>query len=648
MPAETFFKKHFRSILLLCLLLILFTLVFFFWNEIFNIGTIILGQGDESTVRNYIQSKDTLFMLLFVFIQAVLVLITVLPSELFQVFTGIAYNFWLGVLICWAGVLSGSLFVFIFARHTKATFISERTKKQQTQLSEQFKKTNRHHIVLIILMYLLPGFTYGMISLIAATCTNLKWWQYLIITAMGAFFFIPLTVFFGNMIVTANPLSAIITACCIIVFVFIIMMNKNRLISFIFKQKKTLDEKLNTFKTRKPSEWLYSLIIPFYRRNYIKSKNVQFIYKYDVKSLKPPFLVLSSHPSRWDYAYVIFSMFPYKMNIIINRWYFQNRLLYPLLRLIGGIPKKLFSAELNPMKNIMNVIKNKGIIKLFPEGINTIYGASNPVIPAIAGLIKKLKIPVVSVQINGAFLTMPKWNYEAKHTGIVETNVDLLFTPEQIEQKTSEELLSDLNNKLAYNDYKWARENKIVFKAENRTRGLNHLLYICPNCKSQFKMAAEDNKIWCTECGNGAFLDNSFQLNKIKDTDSLPLDIAEWFKIQESILSGEVILEDFEIQEECTVKTFDKNGYKLYTKYEGYAVINKYGLRFTGKDIKTTEQVNFFCERAKLPMISNTLNKSFDFYLNNNYYEFILKDGIKAVKCSMAIHEIYKQFEGKE
>jgi len=424
-------------------------------------------------------------------------------------------------------------------------------------------------------------------------------------------------------------------------------LNKNRLKIFNFRQKKTLDKKLNIFKARKPSRLVYRTVIPSYKQKFIIKRNVHFNYLYDIKKLKPPFLVLSSHPSRWDYVYVVFAMLPYKMNIVLNRWFFHNRLLYPLLTLIGGIPKKLFTVELNPIKNIMEITKNKGIVNIFPEGINTIYGASNPVIPSIAGLVKKTKIPVVSVSINGAFLTMPKWNYAANHVGKIEVNVDLLFTPQQIEQKTTEELLSDINNKLAYNDYKWARENNITFKTEDRTKGLNHLLFICPNCKSQFKMAAQKNKIWCMECNNSAFLDSSFQLSKIKETDILPDDIAQWFKLQESILAEEILGDDFEIREKCTVKTFDKNNFKLHKKYKGEAIINKQGFKFTGIDIKTSKQTDFFCERIKLPMVSNTLNKSFDFYINNNYYEFVLEEGIKAVKCSMAIHQIYEQYERK-
>jgi len=312
---------------------------------------------------------------------------------------------------------------------------------------------------------------------------------------------------------------------------------------------------------------------------------------------------------------------------------------------MGGIPKKLFNKDIRAVKNIMTVIKQGGIINISPEGINTIYGASYPVIPATANLIKKLKVPVVSVGINGAFLTLPKWNYDADYTGRVDVHVDLLFSPEDIENKTTDEMVADMNKALAYNDYVWARENNVEYKAEERTKGLNHLLYWCPNCKSRYTLETGDNKIWCTECGNGAFVDNRFQLNKIKDDDAFPLDISKWFEAQDALMAQDTADENFEIRENCSVKTFNKSGYKLYTKYAGEIVINKDGVRFSGKDIKTGEEKEVFTERSLLPMVSNTLNKSFDYYHGEDYYEFVLDNGIRAVECSRAIHHIYNNYE---
>ncbi|MCL2412271.1 MAG: VTT domain-containing protein [Treponema sp.] len=648
MTSLAFDKMHLKNILLICSLILFTILAIFFREEIYLFSMMMFGRGDDSVIRSYIQSKPPFFAALFVLFQFILVLVAVFPGELLQVFIGVVYGLWWGVLICWAGVITGSMLVFFIARRAKTSFLGKKKEELRAQLSEQFLNSNRHHVILMILMYATPGITYGLVTFIAATCTKIKWYQYLAVSSAGSLFFITLTVLFGDLIVTANPMITIIITSCLFVLMVIFALNKERIVSSVFYKRKTINEKLNSFKVKEPSELLYKIIVPFFVRKIVIPKNVHINYLFDVKTLKPPFIVLGSHPSRLDYVYVIYSILPYKMNVILNRWFLQNKLMYPLLTYGGGIPKRLFAAELTVMKNIMAVVKNKGIICIFPEGINTIYGASNPVIPGTAGLLKHLKLPVVSVSINGAFLTVPKWNYNANYSGKIEVNVDLLFTPEQTEQKTTEELLSDLNEKLAYNDFKWVRENKIVYKAKKRAKGLNHLLYYCPNCKSQFKLTAHGNNIWCTECGNGAYLDNSFQLNKIKETDVFPQDITEWFKLQESVLSGEVAAEFFEIREKCKVNTFNKEGDTLYLKYTGEVIIDKSGVRFIGKNILTAKKKELFCERAKLPMVANTLNKSFDFYLAGDYYEFVLDDGIKAVRCSMAIQQIYKHYEEKK
>jgi len=158
-------------------------------------------------------------------------------------------------------------------------------------------------------------------------------------------------------------------------------------------------------------------------------------------------------------------------------------------------------------------------------------------------------------------------------------------------------------------------------------------------------MVTGNNTIECTECGNSAFLDNSYQLNNVKKADKLPIDIAEWFVFQREIIRSEVNDKSFEMREPCTVKTYGKSGYRLYTKYNGEVIINKEGVRFIGTDLKTGEPAQIFASRKTLPMVANALGSSFEFYLDNNHYEFMLENGIKAVKCTVAINQIYQLYE---
>ena len=415
---------------------------------------------------------------------------------------------------------------------------------------------------------------------------------------------------------------------------------QKRAINRAYKREQR-EHRLNTYKVRKPSKLLYRFADNILVKRYSTSKNTNIRYNFDVKNLKPPFIVLFAHPSIRDFIYVIDAMRPHIVSSVISRWFFHDFFLRLFLPKLGGIPKRLFTNEPNVVKNIMTVMKNNGIVTLSPEGINTLNGESLSLIPSTAKLIKKLKVPVISVNINGAYLTVPNYNYDAKNVGRVDVIVDMMFTTEELEQKSNDELLDEMTQKLYYNDFEWARENNIEFKAENRTFGLNNLLYICPKCKSQYKMEEADNKIWCSECGFGAFVDTRFQLNKLRDDDELPTDISQWFNIQDNIIKNEIAAPDFEIREKCVVKNFSKYGARLIPRYDGEMVINNTGVRFIGVDVKTGSKEELFIEIEKFPRVSNTVNKGIYFYVNDVCCEFEFKNGAKTIQCTQAIYHLH-------
>ena len=423
---------------------------------------------------------------------------------------------------------------------------------------------------------------------------------------------------------------------------------KMRMSNRRLRNKQSREQKLNYFKARPPSKFLHKMARPIYISRIVVPKNVNVKYEFDIKKLKPPFLVLFAHPSIQDHIFVTHATRPFVANSVISRWYFHNAFLRLVLPVVGGIPKKLFTNETNVVKNVISVIRKGGIVNISPEGVNAPSGKSLTLIPSTTKLLKKLNVPVVSIAVNGAFLTFPSYNRKAKHVGRIDVIVDLMFTPEEIAQKSNEELLAEMSQKLHYNDFKWARENNVEFKAKNRTKGLNHLLYICPKCKSQFKMEAADNKIQCAQCGFGAFVDTRFQLVSLREGDELPTDIAEWFNMQDDIIKEEVKADDFEIREKCSVKNFSKRGFRLADKYRGELIINKDGVRFIGKDIKTGSKKEIFKEIQKLPRVSNTINKGIYFYDGDVCCEFALDNGIKAIQCTQAIYHLHNLHEERQ
>ena len=97
------------------------------------------------------------------------------------------------------------------------------------------------------------------------------------------------------------------------------------------------------------------------------------------------------------------------------------------------IPKKNFTADIYTIKEVSRIIKKKGNIILYPEGMSSISGANQPVAVGTGKFIKHFKLPVYYSLIKGGYLTSPKYDLNER-LGRVEVEYDILLTPEEIEK----------------------------------------------------------------------------------------------------------------------------------------------------------------------------------------------------------------------
>jgi uncharacterized membrane protein YdjX (TVP38/TMEM64 family)/DNA-directed RNA polymerase subunit RPC12/RpoP len=626
-------------------------LIIVFWKDVAYVAEQLFGGGggDASVLREFFRGRGFLGVLLIFLLQIIFIVSIVIPTELLQVVAGVAYGPWYGTLICVIGVVAASMIVFAVARRTKGLIQIKKLKAKREEIGEMIKHSNKSAFAAVSLMAAVPVFTFGIVAIVAAMSTRLKWWQFLIISVISSVISTFVAVFFGNILVRVNPAAATALVISIFIAAMIFMLAKTKILKLVFRQRKSIDKKLDEYKPRKQSRFIPRAALPHIRRKYIKRRNVEIFDLCGIKEMKPPFMILCNHPSWSDWIYACYSIRPHKAYTILNRWYFHNKLLWWVLPRVGGIPKKLFTPEITPIKNMLSAVKNNGVVQLFPEGINTCYGAGSPIIPATAALVKKLKIPVVSIVINGAFLTLPKWSYE-ENIGKIHVTIDNLFSAEQAGNLSEKEILERISERLKFDDYKWARENKVVYKGETRAKNMHFVFYLCPICKSEFKMRAEGNIISCEECNSGVFVDNSFRLKRLIDTKAFPADIPEWYRLQELAVAQEVKNEEFELRQKCTVRSFDSGrGFKVIPAYQGEVVLKHEGVRFNGTCLITGESKEIFQERAKLPAVSTTTGKSFDFYLGDNWYEFVLEDGIQTIKYALAIRAIGEYYgNGKD
>ena len=119
---------------------------------------------------------------------------------------------------------------------------------------------------------------------------------------------------------------------------------------------------------------------------------------------------------------------------------------------------------------------------LYPEGMSSIGGGNQPCALGSGKLIKHCKVPVYMTKIKGGYLTNTKYCLDER-VGRVDVEVDQLFSIEDIEKMSADEIQIKLDQAIKHNDYDWNKTERVAFKGKGRmAHNLHHLLYWCPKC----------------------------------------------------------------------------------------------------------------------------------------------------------------------
>ena len=128
--------------------------------------------------------------------------------------------------------------------------------------------------------------------------------------------------------------------------------------------------------------------------------------------------------------------------------------------------------------------------------------------------------------------------------------MDKLFTPEQLEQMSAEEIQDTLNRELAHDDYLWNRHTRAAFKGKGEmAKSLGDLLYLCPKCGGLYTMRGEGDIIRCAACGNGAHVNEYYDLIPLDETCVIPETVSHWYALEREKAKAEVLKEDFAYSE---------------------------------------------------------------------------------------------------
>lgn len=254
-------------------------------------------------------------------------------------------------------------------------------------------------------------------------------------------------------------------------------------------------------KKNKPQKWIKprhavvrTLAYPFLRM----VSNLKYgakIEPFKDQKKGQPYLILFNHQTGFDQFFVSFA-FKGPVYYVATEDIFSMGFVSKLLRYaVAPIPIRKQTTDVHAVMNCRKVAKEGGTIAIAPEGNRTYSGKTEYINPAIVGLIKLLKLPLVFYRLEGGYGVQPRWS-DSVRKGKMRCYVSKVVEPEEYARLSDDELLTLVQDELYVNE----GVADAAFTHKRLAEGLERAMYVCPDCGITVFDAKKD-VLTCTRCG---------------------------------------------------------------------------------------------------------------------------------------------------
>ena len=356
---------------------------------------------------------------------------------------------------------------------------------------------------------------------------------------------------------------------------------------------------------------------------------------------KEPCLYLMNHCSFIDLEIAVTILYPRPFNIICTSDGFVGK--DWLMHTIGCIPTNKFTSDLHLIRDMSLALKELGnSVLMYPEASYSFDGTSTPLPETLGGCLKLLGVPVVMIRTFGSFSRNPLYNNLRRRKVKVSAEMEYILSPEEIKEKSVEELNEILKKNFTFDYWSWQRENGVKITEDFRAEGLNRVLYKCPHCKAEGKMTADGISIVCEACGKVYDLTEDGTL-EAKDGESAFTHIPDWYAWERECVKQEVLDDRYRLQVPVDICMLMDTKH-VYRVGEGELTHTKDGFHLTGCDGKL--------DYTQSGISSYSLYSDFYWYEIGDvicigdsktlYYCFPKCEGDFVAKTRLAAEEIYK------
>ena len=241
-----------------------------------------------------------------------------------------------------------------------------------------------------------------------------------------------------------------------------------------------------------------------------------------------PYLVLLNHVTPFDQFFAGMA-FRGPLYYVATEDIFSLGWISGVIRwILAPIPIRKQTTDLGAVMTCIRVAREGGSICMAPEGNRSYSGRTEYMNSAVAGLAKKMKLPIALFRIEGGYAAQPRWS-DGVRRGTVRAYVSEVIEPEEIAALSKEELMERIRKGLMVNDCATGGS----YKSKKSAEYLERAYYVCPKCGlSTFH--SEGNTFRCEKCGIGGEYGPDLKIRG-----NFPFETTlEWYDYQASYINS--------------------------------------------------------------------------------------------------------------
>ena len=324
-----------------------------------------------------------------------------------------------------------------------------------------------------------------------------------------------------------------------------------------------------------------------------------------LKEASVPYIMLVNHASFFDFLYVNKLHHPRRPSYLINEYHSTRPVLRFFKKRIGMISKKQFYSDLAAPMGIFRTLKKGYPVVIFPEGRTCTDGRSYPIVEEGAAFYKKLDVDLVIARVRGAYFAAPKWRGRRYHRGAAVTvEVMKVLKKDAMKAMSDDELNAEIEKNLRENA---SLDIQCRYRQHGKARGLENVLYRCPECGSVYTIKSRGNSLYCTSCGFTRTLNEDYHFTEE------PYMISDWYdrivEMERKELPG--------LHETIDVKAVIHGAKGGPTRKEmGVCTLTEEALSYH------SDSIDFSVSMDNIPCFAYSAGTEIDFYYKNELYYF--------------------------